>query len=92
MVSGISGISAALRGVTASAARFDQAAARLGGAASADAPADATAIAAGSTAVSDAMVQMATSRFAFVASLRAAQSSNELLAQALQVGGYLPER
>ncbi len=40
----------------------------------------------GVAAVSDAMVQMATSRFAFVASLRAAEASNEMVAQALQLG------
>lgn len=84
----IGGISAAVRGVAASSARFEQAVGRMAAATSPDAAADASTVAAGSVGISDAMVQMATARFAFVASLRAAQTTNAMLGTAMQLGGY----
>ena len=82
----IGGVSAALRGVAVSSARLEQAVGRMGAAVDADASASPAAVGGGVAAVSDAMVQMAVSRFAFVASLRAAQASNEIVAQTLQLG------
>ncbi len=43
----------------------------------------------GAPALSDAMVQMANAKFAMMASLKAAEASNEMVAQTLKIGGYV---
>ncbi len=43
----------------------------------------------GQPALSDAMVQMVTAKFAMMASLKAAQATNETLFESLKLGGYL---
>ena len=80
----IGGISAALGGVTASTARYEQAAARVS-ASSMEGGSD-VAIAAGAAVTSDAMVQMAVARFSLLASLQAARTTNEMLAETLRLG------
>lgn len=79
----IPGVSAALRGMAASSARFDQAVGRIAAGTTPDATPDATATAAGGAALTDATVQMAVARFAFLASVRAAQASTEMVAQTI---------
>jgi hypothetical protein len=81
----VGGISAALGGLSTSALRFERAAGRLGAATGEGGGSDA-AIAGGATATSDAMVQMAVARFSFMASLRAASATNEMLAETLRLG------
>ncbi|MGZ8379849.1 MAG: hypothetical protein ACXWZS_09505 [Gemmatirosa sp.] len=80
----VSGVSAALRGLSVSSARFEQAVTRV----AASTSPDAAAMAAGGVATSDAMVQMAVAQFAFMASVRAAQSSTEMVAQTLGLAAY----
>jgi flagellar basal body rod protein FlgC len=75
----ISGVSAALRGLSVSSARAEQATMRV----AASTSPDAAALAAGGVATSDAMVHMAVAQFAFMASVRAAQQSTEMVAQTL---------
>lgn len=79
----VGGVSAALRGLSTSSARFEQAAARVAGSTTPDA----AAMAAGGVGTSDAMVQMAVAQFAFLASVRAAQASTEMVGQALGLAG-----
>jgi hypothetical protein len=79
----VGGVSAALRGMAASSARFEQAVARVAGSTTPDAPT----VAAGGAATSDAMVQMAVAQFALLASVRAAQASTEMVAQAIGLAG-----
>ncbi len=67
--------------------RFDRSAATVSRASQslADASPDGT----GAPALSDAMVQMASAKFALMASLKAAEASNELVSQTLKIGGYV---
>ena len=81
----VGGISAALGGLSASTLRFDRAVERLGAATAEGGGSDA-AIAGGASAMTDAMVQMAVARFSFMASLRAASATNEMLAETLKLG------
>ena len=81
----VRGMSAALGGLPASALRFERAAGRLG-AATAEGGGSDPAIAGGVSATTDAMVQMAVSRFSFMAALRAASATNEMLAETLKLG------
>ena len=81
----VRGMSAALGGLPASALRFERAAGRLG-AATAEGGGSDPAVAAGAAAMTDAMVQMAVSRFSFMAALRAASATNEMLAETLKLG------
>ncbi len=83
----VGGISAAMGGLSASALRFDRAAERLGVATAEGGGSDA-AIAGGASAMTDAMVQMAVARFSFMASLRAASTTNEMLAETLKLGDH----
>ena len=78
----IRGVSSALGALTASSARFQQAAVRVASSTTAD-PA---AIAAGSVDMSDATVQMAAAQYAMLASLRAASASTEMVADMLKIG------
>jgi hypothetical protein len=70
----IGGMTAALRGLSLHQARFEQAAARVTERASPD----------GTAAMSDATVGMAAARYAMLASLRAAQATNEMVADAVR--------
>jgi hypothetical protein len=81
----IGGMSAALQGLTAANARYEQAALRLV-ATAAGGELGAAAVGAGVTATTDATVQMATARYAFLASLRAAQVSTEMVGEAMRIG------
>ena len=87
----IAGLNNAARGVSLATARFDRAAQQVSsGAESATAEggdAGATAEAVG-VGLPTAMVQMATSRFALLASLRAAAATNTMVAEAVALGGY----
>ena len=76
----IRGVSSALGALTASSARFEQAAVRV----ASNTTADPAAIAEGSVAMTDATVQMAAAQFAMLASLRAASTSTEMVAEMLQ--------
>ena len=82
----IGGISSAAYGLSAAAARFDRAAS--GVSAAAEAGTDPVAVAGGVTGVGDAMVSMAAAQYAFLASLQAARTSNEMVAQAIDLGRY----
>ena len=91
----IAGPTNAARGVSLATARFDRAAQQVAtaGAEAAqseggDAGAAATAAAAVGVGLPDAMVQMATARFALLASLRAAAATNTMVAEAIALGGY----
>jgi hypothetical protein len=68
----IGGMTAALQGLSLHQARFERAAARVVESASP----------AGTVAASDAAVGMAAARYAVLASLRAAQTTNEMVAEA----------
>lgn len=88
----IAGLSNAVRGASLAAARFDRAAQQVATSATeattaegADAGAVAEAVGVG---LPEAMVQMATQRFALLASLRAAASTNAMVAEAVALGGY----
>ena len=70
----IGGTTAALRGLSLHQARFEQAAARAAESASP----------AGTVAASDAAVGMAAARYALLASLRAAQATNEMVGEAMR--------
>jgi hypothetical protein len=83
----IGGMSAALGGLSASTLRFDRAVERLGAATAEGGGSDA-AIAGGVSTTTDAMVQMAVARFSFMASLRAASATNEMLAETLKLGDH----
>ena len=83
----VGGMSAALGGLSASSLRFERAVERLG-AATAEGGGSDVALAGGATAVTDAMVQMAVARFSFMASLRAASATNEMLAETLKLGEH----
>ena len=83
----IAGLSNAARGVSLATARFDRAAQNVTEAASDGGDAGATAEAVG-VGLTDAAVQMATSRFALLASLRAAAATNTMVAEAVALGGY----
>ena len=83
----VGGISAAMGGLSASTLRFDRAVERLG-AATAEGGGSGAAIAGGASATTDAMVQMAVARFSFMASLRAASATNEMLAKTLKLSDH----
>ena len=82
----VGGMSAAMRGLSASTLRLDRAAERLG-AATVEGGSDA-ALAGGASAMTDAMVQMAVARFSFMASLRAASATDEMLAETLKLADH----
>ena len=82
----IGGISSAMSGVAAAAARFDRAA--TGVSAAAEAGADPASVAVGALGMSDAMVGMIASQYAFLASLQVARTSNEMVAQAIDLGRH----
>jgi hypothetical protein len=81
----ISGISSAYSGVSLAAARFDRAAGAVVDAAAAEADPAASVDSGGMT---DAMVGMAVAQFAILASLRVAETSNEMVTDALRLGDY----
>ena len=58
------------------------------GAATAEGGGSGAAIAGGASATTDAMVQMAVARFSFMASLRAASATNEMLAKTLKLSDH----
>ena len=82
----ISGISSAYSGLSLAATRFDRAAAAAVDTVQADGDPGATLGAGGG--VTDAMVGMAVAQFAFMASLRVAETSNEMVRDALRLGDY----
>jgi len=83
----IAGISSSFGGVSAAAARFDVAAGRVSAATETLANPD-TMDVGGTSALSDAMVQMAVARFAFLASIHVALTTSDMVSQALQLGGH----
>jgi hypothetical protein len=86
----IAGLTNAVRGVALATARFDRAAqqAAAAGSDAAGDGGDAHAAAAAGVALPDAVAQMAVSRFALLASLRAAAATNTMVAEAIALGGY----
>ena len=86
----IGGISGAFGGISLAAARFDRAATQV--TASAESMADPESASVDVGGIGDAMVQMAVARFAFLASLRVAVTSNEMVQQALDLGGHTAPR
>ena len=70
----IGGMTAALQGLSLQQARFEQAAARV----------TESATPGGTVAMSDAVVGMAAAQYAMLASLRAAQTTNEMVAEAVR--------
>jgi hypothetical protein len=76
-------------GVSDSIRRFDRAAEHVTSAAQDEGDAvPESAVASPNRNLSDAMVEMTSAKFAMIASLRAAQTTNETLAQVLRTGGY----
>jgi len=85
----IAGLTNAVRGAALATARFDRAAqqAAAAGTDAAGSGGDAgAAVAAAGVALPDAVAQMAVSRFSFMASLRAASATNEMLTEMLKLG------
>jgi len=87
----IAGLTNAVRGAALATARFDRAA-QQAAAAGTDAAGNGgdagAAVAAAGVALPDAVAQMAVSRFALLASLRAAAATNTMVAEAIALGGY----
>ncbi len=81
----VNGLTAAVSGMQANAARFDRAAAQI---AKLDVEDAATPPAAGGGTLTDAMTEMVTARAGFTASLRAASTSSAMLLEAIHLGGY----
>jgi hypothetical protein len=86
----IGGISGAFGGMSLAAARFDRAATQVS--ASAESMADPASAGVDIGGMGDAMVQMAIARFAMLASLHVAVTSNEMVRQALELGGHTAPR
>jgi hypothetical protein len=83
----ISGISAARNGLAAAQARFERAAGSV--ASEFDAGPDAAAATAPSVLdLAGAQIEMISSKLAWSASLVALNTSNEMLAEAIRIGGY----
>jgi hypothetical protein len=82
----ISGISAATSGLTSASARFERAAASI--ASSPELSSDTTSTAAPPTDLVGAQVEMMTAKLAFSASIIALRASTEMVAEAIDLGGY----
>lgn len=84
MIGGISAV--ALRGLQVQQARFEQAASRMIATTAEGASLDAASVGGGVTDMVGATVEMATAQYALMASLRAAQTSNQMIGELL--AGY----
>jgi hypothetical protein len=78
----VSGLSAALGGMRANSARMDRAATAV----ARDGMESESGVS--ETSLEDGMTEMIAARIGFTASLRAAQASTDVLAAAIQLGGY----
>ncbi len=81
----VNGLTAALSGMQANAARVDRAATQIAKVSGED---TASAVAEEGGTLSDAMVELTTGHLGFTASLGAASTTSDMLLEAIQMGGY----